>query len=341
SVPRSDAVVLPCFDPPEWMDGLPDAIRDAAVLAVDSKRFLGAEDSFYTLTFPWEGRLQSVVLAGLGKKEAVLSNRKVFLVMAAALRRCRDLKARTVAVCADNAPGVTDRPDLLRKLGELPYLVNYRFHRYQSGTKEEGFERASVVTRRETDMLSDEASICAESALLARDLTNQPANAMDPAGLGEQVRQIGARCGFSVEVLEPPEIEALGMNCFLAVGRGAQQTPPRLIVMRYAGGGDAPVVGLIGKGILFDSGGYCLKPGAGMKAMFDDMGGAAAVIGAISAAARMKLPVNIVSVVAACENKIGPDAFVPGDILQTMAGKSVEMLNTDAEGRLTLADAMT
>ena len=128
--------------------------------------------------------------------------------------------------------------------------------------------------------------------------------------------------GFSTEIIEKPQIEALGMDSFLSVARGAKNTPPALIVMRYLQGGDAPVVGYVGKGLVYDSGGYSLKSNANMKNMFDDMGGAAAVIGAMSAIARQKLPVNIIGVVAACENKLSYDSYVPGDIIGSMQAKA-------------------
>lgn len=129
------------------------------------------------------------------------------------------------------------------------------------------------------------------------------------------------------------------MGAFLAVGRGSA-AEPRLIVLRYKGGKEEePPVALVGKGIMFDSGGYSLK--SRMETMHGDMGGAAAVIGAIRAIALEKLPVNVIAVVAACKNMISGDAYVPGDILFSMNGKKIEMLNSDAEGRLTLADALT
>ncbi|MGN0781015.1 MAG: leucyl aminopeptidase family protein [Christensenellales bacterium] len=182
---------------------------------------------------------------------------------------------------------------------------------------------------------------CAEGTVIARTLCNQPASFQTPHSLAEDAAKLGAECGFSTEILEQPQIEALGMDSFLSVARGAKNTPPALIVMRYLQGGDAPVVGYVGKGLVYDSGGYSLKSNANMKNMFDDMGGAAAVIGAMSAIARQKLPVNIIGVVAACENKLSYDSYVPGDIIGSMAGKSIEVTNTDAEGRLTLADAIT
>ena len=111
--------------------------------------------------------------------------------------------------------------------------------------------------------------------------------------------------------------------------------------MRYLNGGDSPRIGLVGKGIVYDSGGYSIKTTPGMKNMFDDMGGAAAVIGAMTAVADQKLKANVIGVIAACENKIAADAYVPGDIIGSMSGKTIEVISADAEGRLTLADAVT
>ena len=155
------------------------------------------------------------------------------------------------------------------------------------------------------------------------------------------MRALGREYGFEVEVLEHDEIEALGMDSFLSVAKGAVNTPPALIVMRYLHGGDAPRIGLVGKGIVYDSGGYSIKTTAGMKNMFDDMGGGAAVIGAMTTIASRSLKVNVIGVIAACENKISEEAYEPGDIIGSMSGKSIEVISSDAEGRLTLADAVT
>ena len=161
---------------------------------------------------------------------------------------------------------------------------------------------------------------------------------MDPEQLAKECEALAEELGIEVQIYDKKQAEEMNMGAFLAVGRGSA-AEPRLIVLRYKGGKEEePPVALVGKGIMFDSGGYSLK--SRMETMHGDMGGAAAVIGAIRAIALEKLPVNVIAVVAACKNMISGDAYVPGDILFSMNGKKIEMLNSDAEGRLTLADAL-
>jgi len=172
-------------------------------------------------------------------------------------------------------------------------------------------------------------------------LGNLPPNICTPTYLGEQARRIAKEWKLEVEVLETKQLEALKMGSFLAVARGSTQ-PPRLIVMKYKGAGAkaAPVV-LVGKGITFDSGGISLKPGAAMDEMKFDMCGAASVLGTMRALAELKLRLNVIGVVAACENMPAGNATKPGDIVTSMSGQTIEILNTDAEGRLILCDALT
>lgn len=175
---------------------------------------------------------------------------------------------------------------------------------------------------------------------LCRDLGNLPPNICSPTYLAEAAIALGATGNVDVTVMEKEHIAALGMNAFLAVAKGSVEEP-RFIVINYTGGGAEQPVVLVGKGITFDSGGISLKPGEAMDEMKYDMCGAASVIGTLRAVAQMKLPVNLVGVIAACENMPGPNALRPGDVITSMAGKTIEVLNTDAEGRLILCDALT
>jgi leucyl aminopeptidase len=162
-----------------------------------------------------------------------------------------------------------------------------------------------------------------------------------PAYLAAQAREAGKRHGFKVKILEREDIEKLGMGAFLAVARGSGQ-PPKLIVMEWRGAArDAPPVVLVGKGITFDTGGLSIKPAHEMDEMKFDMCGAASVFGAMQAAALMKLPINIVGIIPATENMPGGNAIKPGDVVTTLSGRTVEILDTDAEGRLVLCDALT
>ena len=186
-----------------------------------------------------------------------------------------------------------------------------------------------------------EAVATADGADLARTLGNTPPNICNPAFLAEEAKKLAAKYKLGLEVLERKDMEKLGMGALLSVTRGSHQ-PPKLIVLRYDGGPKKkkPLV-LVGKGITFDTGGISLKPGAEMDEMKFDMSGAGSVLGAMRAIAGMKAPVNVIGVVPACENMPGGNATRPGDVVTTMSGQTVEILNTDAEGRLILCDALT
>jgi leucyl aminopeptidase len=186
-----------------------------------------------------------------------------------------------------------------------------------------------------------EGAALANGIDLAKRLGNLPGNVCTPTYLGELAGKMGKELKLAVEVIDRKGIEKLGMGSFISVTQGSAQ-PPRLIVMQHKGGKkDAAPVVLVGKGITFDTGGISLKPGAAMDEMKFDMCGAASVFGALRAVAELKLPINVVGIVAACENMPSSTASKPGDIFTSMSGQTIEVLNTDAEGRLILCDALT
>jgi leucyl aminopeptidase len=187
-----------------------------------------------------------------------------------------------------------------------------------------------------------EAQATADGADLARTLGNLPSNICTPTYLAEQAKKLAQQFKLQLEVLERKDMEKLGMGAFLAVTSASHQ-PPKLIVLRYNGAAKsrAPLLALVGKGITFDTGGISLKPAGEMDEMKFDMSGAGSVLGALRALAGMKAPVNVVGIIPACENMPGGHAVKPGDIVTTLSGQTVEILNTDAEGRLILCDALT
>ena len=186
-----------------------------------------------------------------------------------------------------------------------------------------------------------EANQMAAGIRQARRLVNEPANVMTPAYLAEEALKLAREHGFDIEVYDEQQIQQMGLTAFWSVAKGSDE-PPRFLVMRYMNNPDTKeLLALVGKGLTYDSGGYAIKPAAGMETMFCDMGGAAAVIGAMSVLAAMGARVNVVAVVAACENMISGHAYHNGDIIPSLAGKYIEVVNTDAEGRITLADAIT
>jgi len=176
---------------------------------------------------------------------------------------------------------------------------------------------------------------------LARECANRPANFCTPTFLGEEAKRIGKEFGFDVQVLDRKAVEKLGMGSFLSVARGSEE-PLRFIVMQYHGAAkkDAPIV-LVGKGITFDTGGISLKPAAEMDEMKFDMGGAASVLGTMRAVGELKPKINVVGLIPSCENMPSGIATKPGDVVTSMSGQTIEILNTDAEGRLILCDALT
>ncbi len=181
----------------------------------------------------------------------------------------------------------------------------------------------------------------AAGVTLARELANRPGNHCTPTHLAEETKALGKAFGLKVQVLERKQLEKLGMGSFLAVAQGSEQ-PPKFIIAQYLGGtkGEAPVV-LVGKGITFDTGGISIKPAGDMDEMKFDMGGAASVIGTLRAVAGLKAKVNLICVIPACENMPDGRAVKPGDVVTSMSGQTIEVLNTDAEGRLILCDALT
>ena len=185
-----------------------------------------------------------------------------------------------------------------------------------------------------------EGSLLAESVCIARDLVNDQAASLTPAEMARKSSELGEKYGFETEILDRARCEELGMGLFLAVARGSS-LEPAFIIMRYKGAPDTvETIGFVGKGITYDSGGYHIKT-SGMESMYMDMNGGAGVIGAMCAIAGSRLPVNVTAVVAACENMVDSAAYRNGDVLRSMNGKTVYVQNTDAEGRLTMADAIT
>ena len=200
-------------------------------------------------------------------------------------------------------------------------------------------QRRNEIQEAENAVISGQA--IAHGMNLAKDLGNLPGNICTPTYLAEQAKGLGKTYGLKVEVFDTPEIEKLGMGSFLSVAKGSRQ-PPKLIVLHHNGGAKkVPPVVLVGKGITFDAGGISLKPAAEMDEMKYDMCGAASVLGVFKAIAQMQLPLNVVGIIPTCENLPDGAANKPGDVVTSMSGQTIEILNTDAEGRLILCDALT
>jgi leucyl aminopeptidase len=286
-----------------------------------------------------------VVVTGLGKKKELTAGR-LRGALAETLRLLRRNSVRTVTTVI---PGVgvnkIQIADSVQAVTEGAILGLYTFRRHITKKEDNGgeIEELRIVGggRVLVKPAIERGTILAEAANRARDLINEPANFMTPAILAETARAIAADHGLEVEVMEKDRITELGMGGLLGVSQGSQQ-PPRFIVLRYKGNRSKDIdVALVGKGLTFDSGGIDIKPQEGMHEMKGDMSGGAAVMASMTAIARLKPEINVTALVPATENMPGGGALKPGDIITAMNGKTIEVLNTDAEGRLVLADALS
>lgn len=312
---------------PEKLEGHLDFVKKAA----EKGEFKGKDSQKLTVTFDNNGNFFELTLVGLGKKEKLdsFSLRKILFPA------LKGIKGKNTVVLAGGL-------DYSQAVLETILISDYKFDKYKSKKEDAKEEKETVV-----DVLADytddallEAVTLVEGMKITRDLVNEPANVIYPETLADKAIEYGKEYGFEVEVFGDERIEELGMKAFAEVARAAHARP-RVIVMRHMGGAkDEEILGLVGKGLTYDTGGLSLKPSASMDTMKSDMGGAATVIGAMTAIARQNIKKNVVAVVAACENSIGGNAYRPGDVISSMAGKTIEVLNTDAEGRLTLVDAV-
>lgn len=229
--------------------------------------------------------------------------------------------------------------DDIDTIAEVIEHINYKFDKYLTKKKEK-FLEVSYLTDKKVPKLIEGYEL-AKISNIVKDLVNEQAEVLNPKELADRATKLGKEFGFNVEILDEKKAQKLGMNAYLAVARAAYHRP-YVIIMRYKGDAKSKYTyGLVGKGLTYDTGGLSLKPTDSMLTMRCDMGGAATMIGTMCAVAKMKIKKNVTCVVAACENSIGPNAYRPGDILTAMNGKTIEVTNTDAEGRLTLADALT
>src|SRR5215468_4380354 len=259
----------------------------------------------------------------------------------------RFLKPKMIKSCAFVPPEIsTGFEDAVRCIVEGAYVADFDPDTYRSERKDLRMEEISLLIPANADRAAvqrvlEEARIIGESQNFTRELVNEPGNRMTPTVLGNRAQEMCEKVGLTCEVMGPDKIKELKMGAFWSVAQGSDEEP-RLIVIRYEpqGAPDKPVLGLVGKGITFDTGGISIKPADGMEKMKYDMAGGAAMIGAMRAIALLKPRVKVIAVVCATENMPSGKAQKPGDIQTAMSGKAIEIINTDAEGRLVLADGL-
>lgn len=288
-----------------------------------------------------------IILTGLGqKKDFDLEKLRGAYAKAAQHIRTLGLKEFTFFLDADDPRQTISQMAEAALEGIMLGLYQFTFYKTLEREKIKTLERVSVVDDRD-EALRDirvaarTAEIVTRAVHFARDLVSTPGNEMTPFDMAQAARKIAKRKRVSVKVLDVAQMQKLGMNALLGVARGSDE-PAQFIILEYRGAkrGESPIV-LVGKGLTFDSGGISIKPAENMGEMKSDMAGGAAVMGTIMAAADLQFPLNVVGLVPATENLPGGCAYKPGDILRSLSGQTIEVVNTDAEGRLILADALT
>jgi len=348
---KSEAVIVPCFEDGKELQGKV-ALLDEKSSGLMREIIRGGDfDGKYLHVSVAYTRgitpAKRIVLAGVGKK-ADFTTEKLRGAFATAARYVRSLGIKEFSTSPDFI--FLDKPpdEIAKAVVEGVCLGLYQYTSFKTidRDKTRGMKEFAIIVETEkacniVRSSAKEAEIISRAVCFARDMVSAPGNEMTPTDMAHEARKIAKRKNVKLTVLDESEMKKIGMNAFLGVARGSEE-PAKFIILDYRGGNksERPVV-LVGKGLTFDSGGISIKPSEKMDEMKSDMAGGAAVMGAIMAAADLNLKVNAVGLIPATENLPGGRAYKPGDILKSLSGQTIEVLSTDAEGRLILADALT
>src|ERR1700691_3100288 len=333
---ESDALVMIGFEgtPPETGQS-----KDHIKELYDSGEFSGKALEIAILHRPGGLKAKRLVLAGGGKREK-FDAAELRKLTGAVVRALKSKGIRSITLALDEA---WRSDDFVASAAEGAVLADLENDRYKTDPKKNEKQIASFAVLGGSQNALDRGRILAEAQNFTRDLANEPANVLTPTLLAERAKQMASEFGLECEILDQDRMRQLGMGALLGVAQGSAE-PPALIVLRYKPA-TAPSskdhLGLIGKGVTFDTGGISIKPSDGMEKMRYDMAGGAAVLGAMRAIAQLKPSIPVTGIIPTVENMPGSRAQRPGDIVTSLSGKTVEVLNTDAEGRLILIDALT
>lgn len=344
------ALVLTVFegekDNIEKFSGLDEKLRKKILKLIDSKEVTGKYKEF-TILHTDDLKAERVLIMGLGKRKD-FNLERLRAVMAVSARNVRRINLSEMAVAEGfNDLGIAYE-DSASAIIEGIVLGLYRFKRHVSNHVDDSKAIKKLTIAVQNEAVKDEIEkgtfkgfALSNSTNFVRDLVNEPSNFMNPRLFADEAKKIADANGIKITILDKAKIEEIGMHALLAVNAGSLEEP-RFVLLEYNGGKeDGKTLGLVGKGVTFDSGGYSLKPSDAMLGMHSDMAGAAAVLGAIEAIAKQKLPINVVGAIPLTENLVNSSAYKVGDVIGSLEGKTIEVLNTDAEGRLILADALT
>ncbi len=329
-----------------WLNTLFKGTLDTLI---ETNDFKGKVNSTVLSYLGPDNRSKRLVILGLGNSKEVTLEilRKAY---ATAAKKVNAMKLSTAAFEVPDLALIksitgASHYEVMQAICEGVFLTQYNPKKYYSKNEYTPinevifFTDSPKYTREATDALKDSKVIC-DAVIVARELENEPSNFLTPDRFSEYVKKSSIKAGYSVTVFDEKKIAQLNMGCVLGVGKGSVN-PPRFLILQYFGANksEKPVV-LVGKGVTFDSGGISIKPAQGMDQMKMDMGGAAAVVGAFEAVARLKYKMNLIGLIPAVENMPDANSYKPGDVLKSYSGTTVEIDNTDAEGRLILADAL-
>ena len=346
---RCDALIVNLFEgvkQPGGATGAVDAALGGAISRqIEEEEFEGKLGKCMIVRPCVEFPAAKVIVVGLGKSEQ-FGALEIMKAAAGAIRKCRKIKAAKVASILHGA-GIAGLPafDCARATALGSILGAYEFIRWKTEDVKpnpvESFEIVELSANKMADIRAGagRGELVGEAVLFARDLVNEPSNVVTPAYLADLARSIAKEAGMKLKVMDRSQFEEAGMGLFAAVARGAA-VEPQFIELAYKHPDATKTIALIGKAITFDTGGYSLKTTDSMVRMKDDMAGAAAVLAAMKVVGKIKPKVNILALIPATENAIGATAIHPGDVVTSLGGKTVEINNTDAEGRLTLGDAV-
>jgi leucyl aminopeptidase len=347
-----DVLIVPWFEgePAGVVPGLDDAIGGELQRAVSAKEFEGRPYEFMlsaAVDRSWTAR--RVALVGAGRLTDFTGELARRVATAAGLAMKQRRVGRAAFVLPQSLPTRLDPAEVAQAVLEGLTLSEFNAGSYKTADVPPGkppiwtMAIEGVAAERQSTVIAavQRGRLLGESSNLAREMANEPSNTLTPREFARRAEALVSGCGVSVDVLDEKRIEELGMGLLLGVARGSNE-PPRLMVLHHnpAGAPPAPVLGLVGKGITFDTGGISLKPADGMERMKDDMAGGSAVVCAMRAIAILNAPIRVIGVVPTTENMPGGRAIKPGDVLKSAEGKTVEVINTDAEGRLILGDGL-
>jgi leucyl aminopeptidase len=342
----TDVIAVPVFEgdgAPEDLRALDGATGGAFMRAYESRELQGRPYEVFITPITAGWRAARMAFVGAGKRADFTTERLRRVATAAALAARQRRVQRLVWLNR----GDLELGPAVQAAAEGVALAAFSADRYKSGERgAPALDQVFIVAGEGADRAVLEEAVArgrtlGECSNMARELSNEPSNVLTPSVFADRAAALCGDAGVKVDILDEREIARLGMGLLLGVAQGSKE-PPRLIVMRHSppGAPATPVLGLVGKGITFDTGGISIKPAEGMERMKDDMAGAAAVICAMRAIALLHAPINVIGIVPAAENMPGGRAFKPGDVLTSGSGKTVEVINTDAEGRLVLGDGL-